>query len=140
VQVVRSAARDTLQMVVQLIPLMISKLNETFQMQHSTPEAVERQSELQVRIQEKRSVCLGRVVAFFLGGGLLEAAMCFLAGRPCGVHVRAPQLHRSNNSDLFQELSRPTSLASRRTRVLGWPRTHRLSACERNGKGCAWSR
>ena len=48
VQVVRCASPDTLPMVGQLIPLMINKLNETLQQQPGSPEAKERQSEVQV--------------------------------------------------------------------------------------------
>lgn len=49
-QVVRCASTDTLPMVGQLIPLMINKLNETLAGQATTPEALERQSEIQVCI------------------------------------------------------------------------------------------
>lgn len=45
--VVQSSAADTVPMVVQLIPLMIGKLNETLHMPAATAEAAEKQSELQ---------------------------------------------------------------------------------------------
>eukprot|EP00887_Chlorella_sp_A99_P006846 scaffold2.g6846.t1 len=44
--VVQSSAADTVPMVVQLIPLMIGKLNETLHMPAATAEAAEKQSEL----------------------------------------------------------------------------------------------
>ena len=49
-EVVRYASADTLQMVVQLIPLMITKLNQTLSLQTTTADSKERQSELQVRL------------------------------------------------------------------------------------------
>lgn len=47
-EVVRSSATDVVPMVVQLIPLMISKLQETCNAQPHSAEAAERQSEIQV--------------------------------------------------------------------------------------------
>ena len=47
--VVRVATADTLPLVVQLIPLFISKLSSTLHLQAATAEATERQSEIQVR-------------------------------------------------------------------------------------------
>ena len=44
---VQSSAVDTVPMVVQLIPLMVGKLNETLHMGAATPEALEKRSELQ---------------------------------------------------------------------------------------------
>lgn len=49
-EVVRCASPDTLPMVGQLIPLMINKLNETLGAPANTPEALERQSEIQARM------------------------------------------------------------------------------------------
>ena len=46
---VRSASADTLPLVGQLIPLMLSKLGATFSMPAAAPDERERQSELQVR-------------------------------------------------------------------------------------------
>ncbi len=47
---VRSASTDTLPLVSQLIPLMLSKLASTFQTTTTSAEERERQSELQVRL------------------------------------------------------------------------------------------
>ena len=49
-EVVRASAADTTPMVVQLIPLVVGKLNETLHMGAAgSVEAAERQSEIQVR-------------------------------------------------------------------------------------------
>jgi hypothetical protein len=48
---VRSASTDTLPLVGQLIPLMLTKLAATFQAPASSTDERERQSELQVRQQ-----------------------------------------------------------------------------------------
>lgn len=47
-EVVRASAADTTPMVVQLIPLLVGKLQETLHMQGGGLEAAERQSEIQV--------------------------------------------------------------------------------------------
>lgn len=46
---VRSASADTLPLVAQLIPLMLSKLGSTFQAPANSADERERQSELQVQ-------------------------------------------------------------------------------------------
>lgn len=50
---VRSASADTLPLVAQLIPLMLSKLGSTFQAPANSAEERERQSELQVPSSHK---------------------------------------------------------------------------------------
>ena len=50
---VRSASADTLPLVAQLIPLMLSKLGSTFQAPANSADERERQSELQVHLQWK---------------------------------------------------------------------------------------
>ena len=47
--VVRVATADTLPLVVQLIPLFISKLSSTLHLQAASAESTERQSEIQAR-------------------------------------------------------------------------------------------
>ena len=47
-EVVRSSAADTTPMVVQLLPLLVGKLQETLSLPAGSAEAAERQSEIQV--------------------------------------------------------------------------------------------
>ena len=49
--VVRVATADTLPLVVQLIPLFISKLSSTLHLQAASAESTERQSEIQARVR-----------------------------------------------------------------------------------------
>lgn len=56
---VRSASADTLPLVAQLIPLMLSKLGSTFQAPVNSADERERQSELQVRGVLPAQACPG---------------------------------------------------------------------------------
>ena len=64
--VVRVATADTLPLVVQLIPLFIGKLSSTLHLQANTAEAMERQSELQVRFPGPCSTHMSALLGFRL--------------------------------------------------------------------------
>ncbi len=73
-EVVRASAGDTTPMVVQLIPLVVGKLQETLHMQGGGLEAAERQSEIQV------CVCVLVVVVF-------PAPAPLVVGQGCQCHA-----------------------------------------------------
>jgi importin subunit beta-1 len=96
-EVVRCASPDTLPMVGQLIPLMINKLNETLAQQPSTPEAIERQSEiqgllcgvLQVIIQKLSETDATKPGVLQFGDAIMEVLLRVFACRSATVHEEA---------------------------------------------------
>ncbi|KAK9837148.1 hypothetical protein WJX81_006220 [Elliptochloris bilobata] len=96
-EAVRSAAADTVPLVVQLIPLTLQKLNATLAMAAAAPDARERQSEmqgllcgvLQVIVQRLSEADSNKAAVLQYADATMEALLAVFACRNATVHEEA---------------------------------------------------